>query len=361
MTDNQDFYITSQAQLDELVALIKKTRIAAIDTEFTRQTTYYPILSIIQIAVKTPDKHKKIFIVDCLEKIDLSGFYAVMNDPEIVKILHSATQDLQIFHHKSGLQPHGVIDTQILANFCGYGFNVGYSSLVEKLFHESLDKKQQRSDWQHRPLSKKQIEYALLDVLYLEEIYEKFFEILAARNQVSWFFEEMQNFTQKILNKSEDNLTKNFSFRHKNARQIMQIKNLVSWRESWARKVDVPRQHLLKDEVIDKIVSGQKVELNFSKKMLQEMEEILEKLDEHPDRDPADKKTFMSSRQKNCYQEAKKLISKIADRGNFKEQFLLTSSDLQKAICEPELFNEVITGWRHQLFGKELEQLISEL
>lgn len=360
MTNNQEnFYITSQSQLQHVIGLIKEAKIFAIDTEFTRQTTYYPILSIIQIAVRNSYRKKESFIIDCVTKLDLSEFFAVISDPEIVKIFHSSAQDLQIFHHKSSQLPRGVIDTQVMANFCGFGFSVGYSNLVEQLFAEKLDKKQQRSDWQRRPLNPKQIEYALLDVLFLEEIYEKFYEILSKQNRLDWCYEEMKIFIEKNLLKSEESLGKNFSYRNRSQEQIAKIKNLILCRERWAQRVNVPRQHLLKDEAIEKIVISRDLDLNLDKKMIEEMKKILDDKEESFENLGAShKRFFMNEKQKNSYEEAKKLISKISAAENFKEQFLLTSDDLKKIICERKLFNEKVFGWRYQLFGKELEEVI---
>jgi ribonuclease D len=365
--NNSDFYITKQTELDHVIALIKKAKIVALDTEFTRQTTYYPILSIIQVAVKNKLKGKESFIIDCLCDLDLKGFFEVIADPEIIKILHSPMQDLQIFYHKSGKIPHGIIDTQIMANFCGFGFNSGYSGLVERFFDQHLNKDQQRSDWQIRPLSPKQIEYALLDVAFLEEIYEKFYEILIAKNRLDWCFEEMRLFIQKILENSETNLSKNFFLKNKTAKktqkQIYQIKNLITWRESWAKKIDIPRQHFLKDDSIIKIV----FEGNFkgikdktpNQKMIEEIKEILDEEGSFLNYlDHEEKLFFMSSKQKNRYKTAKNLIGKIAAQENLREQFLVTSSDLKKMIHEEKFFHQKLTGWRYNLFGKELEEII---
>jgi len=360
--NSTNFYITSQPRLDEVISLIKQAKLVALDTEFTRTNTYYPILSIIQIAVKNSSGEKECFIIDCLSDIDLSGLFAVIAEVEITKILHSPTQDLQIFYHKSGLLPHGIVDTQIMANFCGLGFSVGYSSLVEELFQKQLDKKQQRSDWQNRPLSAKQIEYALLDVIFLEEIYDKFCEILSAQNRLDWFFEEMKSFVNKTLFRSDDNLNKNFSFRGRSTKEISKIKNMILWRESWAQKVDLPRQHFVKDEVIERIVCEGVIpnSLNLNPEMRDGINKILDEEENFFEEDQKNARRFhMNERQKNCYSEAKKLIAKIAFQENFKEQFLMTSSDLEKVICDQKLLNEIVSGWRYQLFGKELEQLIS--
>lgn len=369
MKQSQNFYINSQESLEKVIRLIREAKLVAIDTEFTRQTTYYPILSIIQIAVKNSAKEKESFIIDCLSHIDLSDFFTVIADKKIIKILHSCAQDLQIFHHKSGLIPQNIIDTQVMANFCGFGFSVGYSGIVEMLFDQQLDKKQQRSDWQIRPLSQKQIEYALLDVIFLEEIYDKFNEILKSNKRQSWFLEEMQTFIGKTLFKSDESLSKNFSFKNRSAKQISQIRNLILLRERWAKKINVPRQHLIKDEALENMVINQKIDFNFTKEMSAEITQIFagkvleeENADSKICQEEEDSKRrgfFMSAKQKDAFLEAKKLISKISTQENLREQFLITSSDLKKLVCEPKFFAKIIHGWRYEVFGKDLEQLIS--
>lgn len=356
---SSDFYITSQAKLDEIVDLIKQAKLASFDTEFTRQTTYYPILSIIQIAVKDIAGKQRCFIVDCLCNLDLSGIFAVISDPEIKKIFHSSTQDLQIFYHQSGLVPASIIDTQVMANFCGFGFNVGYSVLVEKICNRKLDKHQQCSDWQRRPLSQKQIEYALLDVTFLEEIYQKFSQILFDRRRVSWYYEEMQNFIKKILTKSPDGLLKKFFLKDKSAKQISQIKKLISWREEWAQKIDIPRQHFLQDEVIERIISDGKVSKSLMTKMdkglVLEIDLILQQEEEKPLKHGL---FAMTEWQKKSFREAKKILLAVSLRENFSPQFLLTTCDLRKIIHENNLFDQIIFGWRGQLFGSTIKSLI---
>jgi ribonuclease D len=203
----------------------------------------------------------------------------------------------------------------------------------------------------------------LLDVIFLEEIYHKFLEILKAKNRTEWYLEEMQNFISKNLSKPEEALSKHFSFKHKSARQISQTKSLILWRERWAKKINIPRQHLIKDEAIEDLVTGRKINFSFGAEMILEMKKILEETEENFDKNLEEKPaqeidSFMSAKQKNAYLEAKKLIGTISLQENFKEQFLVTSYDLKKVICAPKLFNQTIRGWRYQLFGKQLEQLL---
>ncbi len=357
MSGKNNFYITTQPELERVVALIAERKLVALDTEFTRETTYYPILSIIQIAVKNSSGTKESFIVDCLSNLDLSGLFALISDKKIIKILHSPSQDLQIFHRQSGLLPHNIIDTQILANFCGLGFNIGYSNLVHSLFKKELNKNQQRSDWQRRPLSSGQIKYALLDVFFLEEIYEKLLTDLKKKNRLDWYLEEMNNFSKKVTEESEENLFKKFSFRRKNPQQISQIRNLISWREQWARKLDIPRQHFMRDEHIENLVVKDLSEVRLSKrvnkKMIAEISEILAQKDEL-----ILDNISLNSAQKKLLDEAKKIITKISEEKDFRDQFLVTNSELKKIIYDKNSLKKIITGWRYEVLGSELEQLL---
>jgi ribonuclease D len=355
---NADFYVSSQAHLDRVVALIEERKIVALDTEFTRENTYYPILSIIQVAVKNSANVKQSFIIDCLCGLDLSDFFKVIADKKITKILHACSQDLQIFHRQSKLMPEGIIDTQILANFCGVGFNVGYSNLVKNFFGKELNKNQQRSDWQRRPLSESQIKYALLDVFFLEEVYEKLMADLSAKNRLSWYREEIKNFTAKVVSQPEENLFKKFSYRGKNPKQIAQIQKLVLWRESWARKLDIPRQHLLRDEQLENLVIYELSDVNLGRRinreMLSEIKEILLQNDE-----VIHEKKTLSARQKIIVEKAKKLVARICAETNFREQFLITNFDLKRIVSDNSNIKEIVTGWRYEVVGCELENLIN--
>ena len=353
-----DFYITSQTQLNSLIELIHRQKVMALDTEFTRQTTYYPILSIIQVAIKI-DSRKQIFIIDCLSELDLREFFALIPNPQITKILHSSSQDLQIFHLGSGVMPQGIIDTQIMANFCGFGFNVGYSNLVKKIFGKELDKDQQRSNWQRRPLSKKQIEYALLDVEFLHEIHEEFFEILKSQQRQHWFAQEMQKFIEKSLNKSEENLLKNFSFRRKNLVQKSQLRKLVLWRENLAQKTNLLRQYFLSDEEIDGIIDSGFIDAKnhprLTKQMISEINQILADQEGDFDFSPV---LPLNEREKRKCEKAKELVEEISQKENFSAQFLLTSFDLKKIICQKDPLEKVLNGWRYELLAPHLKEII---
>jgi ribonuclease D len=358
--NSEDFHINSSDDLLEIISAIQEKKIVALDTEFTRRTTYYPIPSIIQGAIKIDGKKKK-FILDCqLAKFDLSSFFDVICDKKITKILHSCSQDLQIFHRAHNIKPQSIADTQIMANFCDFGFNVGYSGLVENLFSQKINKDQQRSDWQRRPLSQKQLEYALLDVEFLHEIYEKFAEILAQKKRQSWFEEELEVFVTKAVANPKESLMKKFSFKRRSDQQIAQIQNLAIWREKESQENDVLRQYFLKDEDIENIVVAgfiaPKKYPRINEKRLFEIEEILKNSQKAPFK--MESSLFLNEEGKKSFDLARNLIVKTANNEKLPAQFLLTSSELKKAINYQGSFDNIICGWRHDLFGKELKKII---
>ncbi len=365
------FYIDEGLELKKLITAIIKSPIIAIDTEFSRSETYFPILSIIQIAVEI-NQEKKIFIIDCLSKSlsdkDLEGFLALIGDEKIVKILHSCLQDLQIFFLKFPLKPKSIIDTQIMANFCDHGTNVGYGNLVEKIFDIEIDKKLQKSDWCKRPLTEKQLQYASLDVIFLHEIYEKMQKILHEKKRQEFYDEEIERFIDKALFGNKDNLLRNFSLHKRSKKFIAILKKLLLWREDQARIFNVPRQHFLRDEELEELAQNQQINSKIIAKVdpasLQNLKEIL--ADENCEEDYAindlNDNLFLSSTQKIIFLEAKKIISKIAVEENISEQFLLTNYDLKKIILAPEnlaiILAKTLGKWRFSLLYQPLSKLI---
>ncbi|MDX2083062.1 MAG: hypothetical protein SFV53_03635 [Rickettsiales bacterium] len=372
---NTQNYITNNQALSEVIKLIDQAKLVAIDTEFTREKTYYPILSLIQIAVNNSNQ-QKLFIIDALSGIDLQPLITIIFDRNITKIFHASLQDLQIFCQKFGRiekklledLAFSVIDTQIMANFCGFSFNTGYSNLAEILLQKNIDKTLQRSDWQKRPLSLKQLEYALCDVIFLEEIYQKLSEVLKQKKRQEWYEQEMRIFVDKATTESVENLFKNFSFKGKSREQINKIKNLILWREGWAKKLNLPRQHFMRDYVVERIAYEKDFDLTLDEQKISEIKKIInedfdeDKIFAHKISSKISSKgenNFMSDEQKNLYKKAKELVAKIAREENLKEQILITNNTLKNLICDNKSIEKTLTGWRYEIIGEPLKKLIA--
>src|SRR5437764_12628712 len=179
--------ISDTDALAQFCARQKGTHFVAVDTEFMRERTYWPILCVVQVA--GPDEA---VAIDALASgIDLQPLLALMADAAILKVFHAARQDLEIFFQLSGEVPHPVFDTQVAAMVCGFGDSVSYETLVRRLAGASLDKASRFTDWAHRPLTARQVEYALADVIHLRTVYERLQAILTLNGRAVWFEEEM--------------------------------------------------------------------------------------------------------------------------------------------------------------------------
>src|SRR5579859_5430773 len=174
--------ITSSAALAEFCARQKGADFITVDTEFMRERTYWPVLCVVQVA----GPQEAVAIDALADGIDLAPLLTLMNDPATLKVFHAARQDLEIFFHLSGAVPHPLFDTQIAAMVCGFGDSVSYETLVSKLARASLDKASRFTDWSNRPLSERQVEYALADVVHLRTVYEKLQQQLAENGRGGW-------------------------------------------------------------------------------------------------------------------------------------------------------------------------------
>lgn len=374
-------YIDNQIQLELLVSSINQTDAIAIDTEFTRSSTYFPILSIIQLAINTKNHEKLFYIIDCYCQLDLSSFFKIISNQKIKKILHSSLQDLQIFFQKNQDRPQAIIDTQILANLCGFKANIGYANLIEEFFGEVIDKKLQNSDWNKRPLTNRQLEYAITDVLYLHEIYQELQIIIEKLNRQQFYTEDIEKFIDRALQDNKESLVKKILSTKKNLINQNLLIKLIIWREDQARILDIPRQHLISDRDLQKIAESKIIDPIIIDKISNKLStELIEIIKQYCQQDIENKDCIkikdviyqdyyeLNSSQKQIFFEAKKIINHLANQLKISEQFLLTSSDLKKIINESEhqqdnleaIMIEGIGHWRTSILINPLAQLLNK-
>jgi ribonuclease D len=179
--------ITTTAELAGACDRLAKHPFITVDTEFLRETTYYPLLCVAQLA--SPDEA---IVVDTLANgLDLAPLFALMNDSRVLKVFHAARQDIEICWHMAGAIPHPIFDTQVAAMVLGYGDSISYDQLVQRITGDMLDKSHRYTDWGRRPLTQAQIEYAASDVTHLRDVYLALSADLARRGRIEWVFEEM--------------------------------------------------------------------------------------------------------------------------------------------------------------------------
>src|SRR5580692_1858926 len=205
----------------------------ALDTEFLRDQTYYPKLCLIQVAAPGAEG-----IIDPLAPgLDLKPFYDLIRRPDIVKVLHAARQDIEIFYLQGGVLPDPLFDTQVAAMVCGFGDAASYETLSRRLAGVEIDKSARFTDWSHRPLSKRQLEYALGDVTHLRVIYEKLSAQLARSGRAAWVEEEIAALKDPKLYRLDPELAwKRLKPRTGNKRFLSMLAALAAWREREAQE-----------------------------------------------------------------------------------------------------------------------------
>ena len=241
------------ADTEALSAFCRRLREApfiTVDTEFMRERTYWPRLCVVQLA--GPDEAQAI---DALaDGLSLEPLFELMAEARLLKVFHAARQDLEIFFNLTGRLPEPVFDTQVAAMVCGFGDSVSYETLASKLAKARIDKSSRFTDWALRPLSERQIHYALSDVTHLRVVYEKLSRQLAANGRGPWLDEEMATLTALGTYDIDPNETyRRIKGRGKGGRFLAMLRELAAWREKEARSRDLPRNRVLRDEALVEI------------------------------------------------------------------------------------------------------------
>jgi ribonuclease D len=257
--------INTSKDLKTLCTRLKKSEFITVDTEFIREKTYWARLCLIQVA----GDDEEAFAIDPLaEGIDLEPFYDLMLNKDILKVFHACRQDLEIFYRDMGKLPNPVFDTQIAAMVCGFGEQVSYENLVQGIVRKQIDKSSRFTDWAQRPLSAKQLKYALADVTHLRKVYVRLSEKLEKMNRASWIKDEMKALMDK----------ENYIFRPEEAWERIKVPNykprtlailreVALWREKTAQELDVPRGRVLKDEALVEISTNPPANVEAMNKM----------------------------------------------------------------------------------------------
>jgi ribonuclease D len=355
--------ITTTGALTEACARLSAHPFVTVDTEFMRETTYYPKLCLIQMA--GPDEG---VLVDPLaENLDLAPFFALMADERVTKVFHSARQDLEIIWNLGGLIPRPLFDSQVAAMVCGYGDSVSYEQLVNDLAKARVDKSSRFTDWSRRPLSEAQLAYALSDVTHLVKVYEALSADLARTDRSEWLAEEMAVLTSPETYRADPvNAWQRLAGRMRKAREIAVLMEVAAWREREAQSRDVPRGRVLKDDaVIDIAVSaprsaealGRLRSIPNGFERSRTAADILAAVERGLARDP--KSVALPSRTRHrpnngaVVELLKVLLKAIAEQERVAPKIIATTDDLE-AIAENDNAEVApLKGWRRKLFGEK--------
>lgn len=243
--------IKNSEELNEICKQMEEHPFIALDTEFIRERTYYPILALVQVSFPGQEP----LLIDPLEIDDWSAFHQILLNPNICKVFHAGRQDLEIFYHQMNAMPVNIFDTQIAASMCGYGDQIGYGGLVSKLLRVHLSKGSSYTNWLQRPLTKAQLSYARDDVLYLPDVYQKLLDKAHSKKRLEWILEEMDVQLHADLFQPDPEMLwrKVKKSRSLKDRDKPVLQELAQWRDAIARRVNKPLRYILSDEAMIEI------------------------------------------------------------------------------------------------------------
>jgi ribonuclease D len=244
--------ITTTAALEDFTRRIAADAFITVDTEFMRERTFWPVLCLIQIA----GADAAAAIDPLAPEIDLTPLWRVMADPAVLKVFHAARQDIEIFLHLTGSVPRPLFDTQAAAMVCGFGDSVSYETLIARLTGARLDKSSRFTDWSQRPLTDRQLAYALSDVTHLRPAYEQLSQKLQKSGRASWLDEEMALLTDPATYRLDpDEAWRRLKPRSDKPRFLGVLREVAAWREREAQRKDIPRSRVIKDEALLEIAA----------------------------------------------------------------------------------------------------------
>jgi ribonuclease D len=356
--------ITRTDELAEACAKLGAAPFVAIDTEFMREQTFWPKLCLIQMAANGTE-----VLVDSLSpSLDLDPFFELMVNERVPKIFHSARQDIEIVHHLAGVIPHPIFDTQVAAMVCGFGEAVSYSMLVKRLLAQNLDKTSRFTDWSRRPLSDRQLTYALGDVVYLRDLYPKLRAQLDRSERASWLNEEMAVLTDPATYELHpEQAWKRLKMRIKTPKALAVLMELAAWREREAQTQDVPRSRILKDEALYDIASQaprtpedlgslRTLHNGFARSMRGRavLEAVSRGLERDPKTIPAiERGEPMPPEAQAVVDLLRVLLKAIAGRHGVAPKLIATSDELEEIARDDDADVPVLRGWRRKLFGED--------
>ncbi|WP_075290365.1 ribonuclease D [Pararhizobium arenae] len=363
--------IVTTSDLAAACEQLAKAPYMTIDTEFLRETTFWPQLCLIQMA--GPDIA---VIVDPLaDGIDLKPFFELMANPDVTKVFHAARQDIEIIYNLGGLIPHPIFDTQVAAMVCGFGDSVSYDQLVSRIKGVHIDKSSRFTDWSRRPLSEKQLDYALADVTHLRDVYICLKEQLDREGRTLWLSDEMAVLEAKeTYDLHPDDAWQRLKMRLKKPIELAVLQKVAAWREREARARNVPRGRIIKDDGLYEIAQQQPKDAEALSRLrtipkgwersasgAAIIEAVNAALAIPKNEMPRLPKQQQSPEGAAAAIELLKVLLKlIAEKQGVAAKIIANSDDLERIAAEGENAEvEALKGWRRELFGDTALKLIS--
>jgi ribonuclease D len=355
--------ITTTKKLAEACTRLAKYPFVTVDTEFQRETTYYPKLCIAQIA-----SSDEAVVIDALaEDIDLAPFFALMANERVIKVFHAARQDIEICWHEAEVIPTPLVDTQVAAMVLGYGDSISYEQLVQRITGDSLDKSHRFTDWTRRPLAEAQLAYAISDVTHLRDVYIRLAADLEERGRIEWMRDELKVLTSPDTYRMEpEHAWERLKTRVRKPKELAVLIEVAGWREREARNRDVPRGRVLKDDVVgdiaiqapttmERLAGLRSLPRGFERSKWGEA--IIEAVKRGLERDPKtlprlDRAKPVLNGQATV-ELLKVLLRMTAERHGVAAKVIATVDDLDRIAADDAADVPAMSGWRHELFGEK--------
>jgi ribonuclease D len=354
--------ITETAALEDVCAAMAEQPYAAVDTEFMRETTFWPKLCLIQAAAPGVEA-----VIDPLsERLDLSPFMVFLANARVLKVFHAARQDLEIFLKIGGALPNPVFDTQIAAMACGYGDTIAYDALVQQVLKRRLDKSSRFTDWARRPLSDSQLAYALADVTHLRDAFPRMRDKLDQTGRLSWLDEEHANLLDPtIYDTTPENAWQRLKLRKTTPDYVLALQVAAAWRERQAQMRDVPRGRIVKDEALYEIAEHRPKSAGDFDRMravprgfgnsraAQELLAALDRAFADPNRPvyKHDRPPPIPQGTGPTIELLKVLLRYEADAHNVAPRLIASAAEVEAIAANDDADVPALKGWRREVFG----------
>ncbi|WOX04796.1 ribonuclease D [Microbulbifer pacificus] len=368
LVDTTPIWVDSAEQLAELCARWRTQSAVALDTEFMRSRTFYPLPALVQVG-----DGKQCYLIDNLAIDNLEPLKELLLDTRVVKIMHSCSEDLETLDRLLGAVPEPIFDTQVAAAITGMGAGLGYAATVQQLLQIELPKSETRSDWLQRPLSDSQKNYAALDVAWLPLIYGMLLKTLREQERLEWLREDCDAIIQSARQTEAPEL---YYLKVKGAwrlrqKQLAVLQDLCAWREREARARDMPRNHLLKENVCFGLAQSMPKHLatlgqpglegktirKYGEILLQIIASASERLD-LPPRMPMPLNREQGEELKLLRQK----VAELAEQAGMPPEILVRKKELENLVqaAAPELEGRLL-GWRRAVVGEPLLEELNRL
>lgn len=356
--------LTESAHVAALCTRLANEKFVTVDTEFIREKTYWPNLCLIQLA----GENEAAAVDPLASGMDLTPVWELMQNPDVVKVFHAARQDIEIFVNLTGKTPTPVYDTQIAAMVCGFGDQIGYEPLVRKLARAQIDKGARFTDWAARPLTDKQLSYALSDVTYLRTAYEKLTQQIDRANREAWIADDLAALEDKdaYITKPED-AWRRIKSRSLKPKYLSVLREVAAWRESFAQQKNIPKTRVFRDEALLDIAANAPktvAELSRARGVSKGLAEgpagpaILDAV-KRGAAAPADRQPIPNARAElppgagPVVEFMKVLLKDRCEKNNVAQKLVASIADLERIAISDDAEVPALHGWRRDLFGKD--------